>query len=90
MMGISKTRAASKEWSKVRCLAISRILNYKQPLSAKNIIKKLQRQYGISAERKTIYNDIAAINRIVPVEVVYGSKGGFMYIDVLGRCGGDG
>lgn len=86
MMGISKTRAASKEWSKVRCLAISRILNYKQPLSAANIIKKLQRQYGISAERKTIYADIAAINRIVPVEVVYGSKGGYMYVDVVRRC----
>ena len=90
MMGISKTRAVSKEWSKARCLEISRILNCKHPMSAGNIIKQLQRQYGITCDRKTIYSDIAAINQIVPVEVVYGPKGGFMYVDVFARCGGDG
>lgn len=90
MMQKSKTRALAKEQTALRILAISRYLNYKKPLNCRNILAHLKSQYGITCDRKTIYSDIAAINRIVPVEVVYGPKGGFMYIDVLGRCGGDG
>ena len=86
MMQKSKTRALAKEQTALRILAISRYLNYEKPLSCRNILKHLKSQYGIMCERKTIYSDIAAINRIVPVEVVYGAKGGFMYVDVVRRC----
>jgi HD superfamily phosphohydrolase YqeK len=40
-------------------------------------------EYGIEVDRKTIYSDVAAINRFIPIEVTYGPNGGYQWVDVL-------
>ena len=48
--------------TKVRILALERILTgAKKPLKCDEIIEKLNKQYHISANRKTIYDDIAVL-----------------------------
>ena len=72
----------SREESKVRVLAISLMLQTGELLSSTDIMRKLYNQYGIKVDRKTIYNDICSINRVIPIDVVYGKKGGYR------KCGG--
>ena len=48
--------------TKVRILALERILTgAKKSLKCDEIIEKLNKQYHISANRKTIYDDIAVL-----------------------------
>lgn len=76
----------STEQSKIRVLAIALMLNEGKKISARTIMRRLESQYGIVADRKTIYSDIYAINRIIPIEVVLGRYGGYRKVDVLGGC----
>lgn len=71
--------------AKVRLLLIERMLRYDQVISATSILKKLK-LYGILADRKTVYDDIYAINRVMPVEVISGKNGGFRRVDILSMC----
>ena len=77
---------ARSEDSKVRLLAVHYIMQGGKKMSARQICLELERRYGICADRKTIYSDIAAINRFVPVDVSTGVNGGFEKVDVLKRC----
>jgi predicted DNA-binding transcriptional regulator YafY len=52
-------------------------------ITTRQIIDRLKRHYGFKANRKTIYDDIAAINRIMPVKVIPGRNGGYIKWDVL-------
>ena len=77
----------NKENTKVRVLAVYRILLESRALiTCGEIIRELRAHYGITADRKTIYDDVAAINRITPVRSVYGKFGGYALWDVLGEC----
>lgn len=75
--------------AKVRILLIERMIRYDKIINSTEILHRLE-QRGIYADRKTIYDDIAAINMIIPVESVNGKNGGFRYVDVIGRCDNDG
>ena len=75
--------------AKVRILLIERMLRYDRMINSTEI-RHILEQRGIYADRKTIYDDIAAINMIIPVESADGKNGGFRYVDVIGRCDNDG
>ena len=72
-----------KDDMKIRLLAIERILKVGQFITCAEIIDALECRYGITADRKTIYKDIQAISRIVPVERLSGKNGGYKLLNVL-------
>ena len=78
---------AKHDTSKIRILAIERILKVGQFVTCAEIIDALECRYGISADRKTIYDDITAISRIVPVERLSGKGGGYKLLNVLVEAG---
>ena len=74
------------ENSKIRLLAVSMFLSTGELLTASKIQEKLLLRFDITADRKTIYDDIYAISRLVPVESLPGKNGGFRIVDVCARC----
>lgn len=74
------------ENSKIRLLAVNMFLSTGERLTSSKIQEKLLCRFGITADRKTIYDDIYAINRIIPIESLPGKNGGFRIVDVCGRC----
>lgn len=77
---------ARRDDRKIRLLAVERILQRGQKVSVSQIQNELERKYGITCDRKTIYNDIMTIDRFMPVEAITGKNGGYMIVDVLKRC----
>lgn len=71
--------------AKLRLLLVERMLRNDRIISTKEILRRLESR-GIIADRKTIYDDIKAINLIVPVKSFAGKRGGFMIWDVMGGC----
>lgn len=74
------------ENSKIRVLAVAMMLRTGERMTTSKILRNLSAKYGITADRKTIYDDIYAINRFVPIESTPGRGGGYQVVDVLGRC----
>ncbi len=68
---------AHKEESKIRLIAVAKMVNEGRKVTSKEIMRRLELQYDIQADRKTIYSDIAAIDRFIPIQVMTGKKGGF-------------
>lgn len=77
---------ADKTQSKTRVLAIAKMLNEGRRLTSTEIIRRLDLQYNIQADRKTVYSDIYAIDRFFPVDVIAGKAGGFKKYDVMEAC----
>lgn len=80
-----RQKAVSKEQCKIRVLAIERIMNDGHKHTEKDIRRILYSHYGIYADRKTIYSDICAIDRFIPIRSIPGRKGGFIKHNVLGE-----
>lgn len=80
-----RQKAVSKEQGKIRVLAIEMIMNDGQKHTAEDIQRILYLRYGIYADRKTIYSDICAIDRFMPIRTILGKNGGFIKHDVLGE-----
>lgn len=78
-------RQTNKESGKIRVITIYRELLNKKKVTTRQIISLLERRYGVTYDRKTIYDDIAAINRVVPIRAIKGRHGGYVYWDVLGE-----
>lgn len=76
-------RQTGRKDGKVRVIAIYRMLQSGKLMNSAQIIEKLHSQYGIEVERKTVYSDIAAIDRIMPIKVIPGRWGGVLH---LGCC----
>lgn len=72
--------------AKIRLLAVERILQRGQKVTSTQILDELERKYGITCDRKSVFNDIMAINRFIPVERIVGVNGGYRIVDVLKRC----
>lgn len=53
---------------KERILAVERILS-KKPKNAKEILNCLYYRYGIKAERKAIYDDIAVLTKFINIQI---------------------
>ena len=67
----------SKEETKIRILAIERMLKEGRKLTSSEILQKLDLQYDIQIDRKTLYSDIYAIDKFMPIEVFAGRYGGY-------------
>lgn len=74
MTGVSET--------KTRILAVERIVARRGTVSAKDILTELDLRYGITADRKTIYDDLAALTRFLPI---YTDRHGRSFTYVLGE-----
>ena len=72
--------------TKIRILAIERILASGRKLKREEIQQELEQKYEIRADKKTIYDDIAILNLFVPIESTTGPGGGYQRVDVLERC----
>ena len=72
-----RNKGASKENSKIRVLAIERMLEEGRRITAQEIQRRLELQYDMQVSRKTIYDDIYAIDRFLPLDVHNGYGGGF-------------
>lgn len=77
---------AKSEDTKIRLLAVNRILSRGKRVTSAQILRELDLRYGIQADRKTIYSDIYAIDRFTPIDAACGRGGGYQIVDVLGRC----
>lgn len=73
---------AKKDDTKIRVIAVYRMLSEGKLLTSTDIIRRLSNQYGITADRKTIYDDIRAVDRFIPIEVIPGSNGGYKKMEV--------
>ena len=78
-----RKRSASREQSKIRVLAIERMLDEGSKITAKEIQQRLDQKYDIQASKLTIYRDICAIDRFMPIKATAGFNGGFKKYDVL-------
>lgn len=72
-----------KDNSKVRILAIERMLKPDQMITATEIMSRLEAEWDIVVDRKTVYDDLKAINLIVPIKSESGKNGGYMLTNVL-------
>lgn len=70
------------EDSKIRLLAVERIILRGRKVTANDICTELERKYGIYADRKTIYSDILAVNMFIPTEMYYGRNGGVIRVEI--------
>ena len=78
-----RNKGASKENSKIRVLAIERMLEEGHRITAQEIQQRLELQYDMQVTRKTIYDDIYAIDRFIPLDVHNGYGGGFKKRELL-------
>ena len=72
-----RQKGASKEHSKLRVLAIERMIDEGRQITIKEIQKRLEMQYDMRATAKTIRMDLMAIDRFIPIEIIHGVHGGF-------------
>lgn len=75
-------KAQSKEQCKTRVLAVAKMLNEGRNVTTAEILRRLELQYGITAERKTIYNDISVIDKVMPIDIIPGRTGGYKKCDL--------
>ena len=76
--------------SKIRLIAVYRMMESGENLTSTQILNRLKSQFDIEADRKTIYSDLMAIDRFIPLQVDGGCNGGAHKYDVLGGCLNDG
>lgn len=72
---------AKRDDSKIRLLAVERMLRKDRYISALEIAERLERRYGILVDRKTIYADLHAIDHIIPLDFKEGRNGGVRVMD---------
>lgn len=70
-------RSKSRENGKVRLVAITLMILRGRKITTAEILRELDLRYDIQAGRKAIYSDIAAIDRLIPIEVIAGRSGGY-------------
>ena len=81
---------AKRDDSKVRLIAVYRMMESGEKLTSTKIINRLKSQFDIEVDRKTIYSDLMAIDRFIPLQVESGCNGGTHKYDVLGGRLNDG
>lgn len=60
--------------TKIRILAIERMFQRGKPLNVPQILRKLELEYDITADRKTIYSDICDLTRFLPIDKLGGGR----------------
>lgn len=72
--------------TRIRILAIERMLANGRRMKLKEIQQELAQKYGIHVIKDTIREDIYTLNMFVPIESYRGHNGGYQRVDVLARC----
>ena len=62
---------------RMRILAIERMLREDRYINALEVVERLDRIYDIQCNRETVYKDMYAIDRFIPLEMKPGRNGGF-------------
>ena len=75
-----KTTGGNRD-NKIRLLAIERMLSKDRYISSAQIITRLDLIYDIQVDRKTVYADLIAIERFIPLDVKCGKYGGYRILD---------
>ncbi len=74
---------AKKDTIRRRILAVERMLLSGKPITTQAIIRKLDLEYDIQVERKTVYQDIAELNMFMNIVSVGGSSNHvWQYVDM--------
>jgi hypothetical protein len=81
---------AKRDDSKIRLIAVYRMMESGENLTSAQIVSRLKTQFDIEVDRKTIYSDLIAIDRFIPLQVKDGRNGGAQKYDVFGGCLSDG
>lgn len=76
-----RQKGASKEQAKIRVLLIEKMLRYDRRISTKEIQDRLDSKYDMQVSRRTLRQDLAAIDRVVPLDVTRGYGGGYKKCD---------
>ena len=84
-----RKKGYTKEQAKIRVLAIERMLDEGRLITAKEIQQRLDLHYDMKPSLKTIYDDICAIDRFIPIEVKTGFGGGYKKRDFREEEDGD-
>lgn len=74
-------------FNKVRVIAVYKMIETGKKLTSDEIRIKLEEEYGIFADRKTIISDIRAVDHFIPVKAIEGRNGGYIKHDVLEEAG---
>lgn len=69
--------ALGRQHSKVRLLAVERMIDEGRKITIKEIQTRLFIEYGINASRPAIYSDLLAIEKFIPLESKTGPSGGY-------------
>lgn len=72
-----RQKALSKKKTKIRILAVAKMLNEGRKLTTEEILRRLDLQYGIQADKKTIYKDVSSIDKVMPIQIMPGRCGGY-------------
>ena len=81
-----KRMAKSREMGKARIALFTILLGTGRKFTSKQLQEIARNRLGVYVDRKTIFGDMAAISRIVPIESMAGRYGGYQRLDVRGRC----
>lgn len=68
---------------KIRVIAVYRMLSSGKKMSVREIQRELELKFDIQAGRKTIYDDICAVDRFLPIQFCRGENGGYCIHDVF-------
>ena len=77
---------SKSDTSKIRVLAVYNMILRGRRITARQILRELDLYFDIQADRKTIYNDLWAIDRFCPIDIKTGRDGGFCKLDVIASC----
>lgn len=80
-----RQKGKSKEECRIRVLAIERMLLEGRRITSTEIARRLDLQYDIQVNRRTIYSDLYAIDRFMPLDIICGKNGGAKTYDVIGE-----
>lgn len=73
-----------REYTKIRLLAIERMVDEGENIRMDEIQDRLEAEYGINASRPAIYSDLLAIEKFIPLESKTGPNGGYKKMEVKG------
>lgn len=81
-----KRMAETRTMYKSRLVLFTILMTTGRKYTAKQLQEIARNRLGVYVERRTIFGDMAAISRIIPIESMTGRYGGYQMVDVKGRC----
>ena len=77
---------ADKSQAKIRLLAVAKMLKEGRRITSAEIVMRLDKEYDITADRKTVYSDIRAVAKFMHIDAVIGKNGGYKVCNDMEEC----